>query len=672
MPSQQPFKTDPFIFMRSIVMPHPTHQLQGLRRWLLAMAALLSVLGSPIAKAQWQTQTFPLQPGWNPIYLHVDATHASISSLVGDLAIDEIWLWSPSVNEAQFVLSPDAPSGSKSRWIEWRSTLGDASSKLKSLIPNAAYLVKLQEGAVATDWDLKGKPVPPQYNWTTSGLNFVGFPVNPSASWNLESYFLKAENFLSSATFFDYTTGNLGRSNPAKVFGKRTTALTRGRAYWVDTGKDFNQFYGPFQVSLQNFKGFQFGTDVQSSRLRLRNMTRSPLTIRLSTLAGESSPEGEASEGDIQSAFMIRTNLDGETQRYAFEACPCTDVEVVLDPRGTAGQQVEVVVGLRRANLEGVPGSVSSGIFRIEDALSQSRVDVPIRAEKGAFQGLWVGQASVHKVSRANATSVEATSNAFPLRFILHQEDVPIVFSEAATAGQGVSLQITPTPKALAIGEVIRISNGSELTLTQATALNGTSVTGDLVGDSGIDSGAQGSLSRLRMLQRVHVGMLPGQVAGLATAESSLDAAHLSSARRISSIHLPFSEANQPWSVSGAIDHGATLTTTVLVDHGDHVANPFLHTYHPDHDNLNADFDATLPRGVESFGIERSMSFVLNSSGNGFNQIVSMGNTISGNYRETMTLKGAATEGPSNENTYVVEGPFQLVRISPIASLTLP
>ena len=413
---------------------------------------------------------------------------------MGDLAIDEIWLWSPSVNEAQFVLSPDAPSGSKSRWIEWRSTLGDASSKLKSLIPNAAYLVKLQEGAVATDWDLKGKPVPPQYNWTTSGLNLLGFRlILPLVGTLNRISSRRRKNFLSSATFFDYTTGNLGRSNPAKVFGKRTTALTRGRAYWVDTGKDFNQFYGPFQVSLQNFKGFQFGTDVQSSRLRLRNMTRSPLTIRLSTLAGESSPEGEASEGDIQSAFMIRTNLDGETQRYAFEACPCTDVEVVLDPRGTAGQQVEVVVGLRRANLEGVPGSVSSGIFRIEDALSQSRVDVPIRAEKGSFQGLWVGQASVHKVSRANATSVEATSNAFPLRFILHQEDVPHWFSEAATAGQGVSLEITPAPKALAIGEVIRLSNGSELTLTQATALNGTSVTGDLVGDSGIDSGAQGA-----------------------------------------------------------------------------------------------------------------------------------------------------------------------------------
>ena len=61
MPSQQPFKTDPFIFMRSIVMPHPTHQLQGLRRWLLAMVALLLSLAVP-AKAQWQTQTFPLHP----------------------------------------------------------------------------------------------------------------------------------------------------------------------------------------------------------------------------------------------------------------------------------------------------------------------------------------------------------------------------------------------------------------------------------------------------------------------------------------------------------------------------------------------------------------------------------------------------------------------------------
>jgi hypothetical protein len=623
-------------------------------------------------EAQWQTQPIPLKAGWNPIYLHVDATHASISDLVGDLAIDEIWLWSPSVNEAQFVLSPDAPSGSKSRWIEWRNNLGDATSQLKSLIPNAAYLVRLSDGASDTTWSLKGKPVPPQYNWTTTGLNFVGFPVNPSANWNLESYFLKAGSFLSSAEFYNYVSGDLGRNNPAKVFGLRTTALPRGRAMWVDTGDAFNQYFGPFQLTLQNFKGFQFGTDVQSSRIRLQNMTNNELTVRLSTVSGEASPQGEALEKDLQSAIMIRTTLNQETQVYDFEACPCNNVEVVLQPKGSPGQEVEVVVGLNRSLLDGPASSISSAVFRLEDALSQARVDIPMRAEKGTFQGLWVGQALVDRVSRANLDTVEPTPKPFPLRFIMHQEEVSLAIPAVSAPGDGLTLTIPPSPKELFVGEVIQFSNGSTFTLTEATELNGTTVTGDLDGELGIPEGSSGAIARLRMLQRVHVGLMPGMVEGLATHENSLDPDSIDSARRISTIHLPFSEANEPWSMVGSISHGSTLTTTVLVDHGNQSANPFIHTYHPDHDNLNADFDETLPRGLESFGIERNMRFELSPSQDGFNQIVSSGNTVSGRYAETMTLKGESTEGLPNENQYSIEGVFEMIRISSIPSLTLP
>lgn len=623
-------------------------------------------------EAQWQTQPIPLKAGWNPIYLHVDATHASISDLVGDLAIDEIWLWSPSVNEAQFVLSPDAPSGSKSRWIEWRNNLGDDTSQLKSLIPNAAYLVRLSDGASDATWSLKGKPVPPQYNWTTTGLNFVGFPVNPSANWNLESYFLKAGSFLSSANFYNYTAGDLGRNNPAKVFGLRTTALPRGRAMWVDTGDAFNQYFGPFQLTLQNFKGFQFGTDVQSSRIRLQNMTNNELTVRLSTVSGEASPQGEALEKDLQSAIMIRTTLNQETQVYDFEACPCNNVEVVLQPKGSPGQEVEVVVGLNRSLLDGPASSISSAVFRLEDALSQARVDIPMRAEKGTFQGLWVGQALVDRVSRANLDTVEPTPKPFPLRFIMHQEEVSLAIPAVSAPGDGLTLTIPPSPKELFVGEVIQFSNGSTFTLTEATELNGTTVTGDLDGELGIPEGSSGAISRLRMLQRVHVGLMPGMVEGLATHENSLDPDSIDSARRISTIHLPFSEANEPWSMVGSISHGSTLTTTVLVDHGNQSANPFIHTYHPDHDNLNADFDETLPRGLESFGIERNMRFELSPSQDGFNQIVSTGNTVSGRYAETMTLKGESTEGLPNENQYSIEGVFEMIRISSIPSLTLP
>jgi hypothetical protein len=33
----------------------------------------------------------------------------------------------------------------------------------------------------------------------------------------------------------------------------------------------------------------------------------------------------------------------------------------------------------------------------------------------------------------------------------------------------------------------------------------------------------------------------------------------------------------------------------------DHASNPFLRTYHPDHDNLDATFKQELPQGSESY-----------------------------------------------------------------------
>jgi hypothetical protein len=623
-------------------------------------------------EAQWQTQPIPLKAGWNPIYLHVDATHASISDLVGDLAIDEIWLWSPSVNEAQFVLSPDAPSGSKSRWIEWRNNLGDATSQLKSLIPNAAYLVRLSDGASDTTWSLKGKPVPPQYNWTTTGLNFVGFPVNPSANWNLESYFLKAGSFLSSAEFYNYVSGDLGRNNPAKVFGLRTTALPRGRAMWVDTGDAFNQFYGPFQLVLQNYRGIQFGSKMNSTRFRLRNATTSPLTVIISSLQSEAPPADAPSEGDISSALMIRGELNNETQTYDYQECPCEGVTIELAPKGSPGQEVEVVVGLDRSQFDSPVGQVYSGLLRIEDALNQSRIDIPVQANHQSHEGLWVGDAQITGVSRANTETTEPVSQSYPLRFILHQEDVTVTSTSAGAAGDEVELTVSPVSKKLFPGEVFIFPNGSQITLTEETPLNGDKITGSIVGSDGISAASQGKMSRLRLLQRVYVGLLPGGVEGLSTHESLLDASHIEQANRISSIHLPFSPKNTPWTVSGKISPGAALLASVNVAFNNQAANPFLHTYHPDHDNLNADFTAELGQGIESYGIERSIQFLINNSAEGFNEKVSFGDTISGSYQETLKLTGSPGSGPENANSYTLSGDFKLVRISSISNLVQP
>ena len=57
------------------------------------------------AHAQWLTQSLQLRPGWNSVFLHVDATHSNLRGIEEDFTnpIREIWMWRPSATKAQFV-----------------------------------------------------------------------------------------------------------------------------------------------------------------------------------------------------------------------------------------------------------------------------------------------------------------------------------------------------------------------------------------------------------------------------------------------------------------------------------------------------------------------------------------------------------------------------------------
>jgi len=65
-------------------------------KWNFKIAAIWILLGfaAPASHAQWLTQTVGLKPGWNAIFLHVDASHDTLDALVGsDLTnpIVEVW-----------------------------------------------------------------------------------------------------------------------------------------------------------------------------------------------------------------------------------------------------------------------------------------------------------------------------------------------------------------------------------------------------------------------------------------------------------------------------------------------------------------------------------------------------------------------------------------------------
>src|SRR5262249_15115102 len=172
--------------------------------------------------------------------------------------------------------------------------------------------------------------------------------------------------------------------------------------------------------------------------------------------------------------------------------------------------------------------------------------------------------------------------------------------------------------------------------------------------------------TNVNLLQRVFYGSDVKSNLVVATSESRLDPAQLGSARRVTSVQFPFTTTNRTWSSAGQLAPGGTLTTVVDLPYDDQASNPFLHTYHPDHDNLDATFQHELPVGSESYGITRQITLTVNWAGNDYASLTQFGQAFQGTYNETITMTGlsAATR------TFNVAGSFALSRISPIAVLT--
>ena len=164
-----------------------------------------------------------------------------------------------------------------------------------------------------------------------------------------------------------------------------------------------------------------------------------------------------------------------------------------------------------------------------------------------------------------------------------------------------------------------------------------------------------------RLLSQVFMGRLaPAPYPlGLATIEAALKADEKGSATRLVSAHLP------PDTVlatgSGSVALNSTLVRTIIVPF-DAATNPFVHTYHPDHDNKDARF-APLSAGVESTTFSRACSFTFSATPIPGASPATWGSTvIGGAYSETIT--------GVHRHPVVVTGTFELRRVSDLGTIT--
>lgn len=594
------------------------------KKFFVVAAIALWLLGASQASAQWLTETIHLKPGWNAVYLHVDASHDTLNNIVGGdpgNPILEVWMWKPTTSVAQFTTSPDKPIEGVTRWVSWNRT--NSSSALQRVVGNAGCLVRVGVNVSAYDWHVKGMAVAPNYSWTSSGLNLVGFPTVPASPPSFFDFLGPVPQLRQNAAIYQYVGGELGDSNPMQVYALRTTPVQRGEAFWIRAGDSYNRYFAPFELSMTGSTGIDFGDNTTTASFRIRNLTPASLTVSAKLVPSESVPANQPAIANIP-PLVVRGPMNKTNMVYGFSVLGGTSVSTwTLAASGQPGSEVEVVLGLDRASIGGNAGDYLAGILQLTDSMGFALVNVPVSATKESSAGLWVGTATVSKVGH--------------------------YLKEYVGDGQG---GLAMNAEGQYVVGALKTNLGSVAQSMPLRLIVHNPETGNA-----------------RLLQRVYWGLDANTNNVLALNEAALNPKFVSKARRISAVHLPWEQANVGWLFGAPLGLSSSNQVTVTESYNNKASNPFLHEYHPDHDNLDTSFKNVLPQGSESYKIVRTITLYPQASRDDFAGVTSVGQTISGRYYEKVVIEGLARPGGNDHRDFSVQGTFTLNRITEIPTL---
>jgi hypothetical protein len=387
------------------------------------MKSLLLALGflftAATAHAQWQSTTYTLKGGWNSIYLHGDATHATPAQLfAANPEVLEVWRWNPNPTQVQFTTSPLIPSAGTAEWSTW--VRGGSANSLGQLIGQTAYLVKCS-GAASSSYSvtIPQKVLPPSATWVRNGANLMGFPSlkNGSTYPTLAAYFATFPAAIASnVKIYKYVGGDLGPGNPLQVFSTSSERLDRNQAYWFDS-KVVGDFYAPIEISLSNGSGIDFGRTGSTVTVRLLNRSAVVSTVTIAPVASSNAPAGQ--EQIAGSVPLRRRTFDAATASWTETAIPAAFTEVV-GPNAA----VELTFGIDRAAMTGGSNAFFASMLRFTASSNLYDILLPVTARKASLAGLWLGDAVVGGVeSKTAGYTGTATAQTYSLRYIIHVDD---------------------------------------------------------------------------------------------------------------------------------------------------------------------------------------------------------------------------------------------------------
>lgn len=573
--------------------------------WLiwLSICLLCWLQGSAKAATATTSQTITLQPGWNAVYVELEPLNNDIQTIFSGIPVASVWRWIPDDVGKDFIQDPSEGLLSIDGWYGYFPEPRPEAflSNLYTISANTAYLIKL-DGQANRSITITGKPVLRKGVWRSNSFTLTGLPVNPGSEPSFAEYFSQSQAHQNQPIYQLNAQGQWQVvSNP------QTTAIESGKAYWIYTNGT-SQYPGLLNITLQQGDSLAYRTIFTELDFVITNLSDVPNFINIQRLGGVLMP-------------MKFLNVDPETGEEAWPDLPLNRI-IELQP----GEDVFIKFAVDRLNFVeenmeqvfSISNEQGARYLLHASANTIQPLTLPTRnfnsrgitSVPDSYAGLWIGNAEVRAVSEAQTAGTEPlpVGKPFNQRVLIHVDAT----GQARLLKNVVQMwqegTYTPSPSNPNYLEVE--TPGFYVLLT----------------DEGLIPNYTG------------VTLRGGQSTGI----------------RYSTIAYDF--VGNELEMNGEFALSNSLNVSLLID-SDMPTNPFYHKYHPDHDNLDAQF---LNFKQEAYQVTRSMEFTFlpnnpsfpdtaDPPGWGYQQ-------MGGIYRETIS--------GIHKNTIFIEGVFRVQRVA--------
>lgn len=570
--------------------------------WMVCVAAWVGIFAGA-SHAEWTTQEIVLQPGWNAVFLLVQPVENGCGQVFADVPVKSVWSWVKRFSSVQFLQNPDELLPEMPDWLTYFPPSHPQAflTDLFALHAGKCYLVEL-DGTEPRTLVLAGKTEIRKIEWIPNSFNLVGFHVNPAAPPAFQMFFA-GDSALSGQAV--YRTLPNGKNE--MVGDLAATRLRAGEAYWVYC-KGASSFSGPLKVDCDLREGLDYGKDLTEQTLRLKNVSSEERTVTVRLR-----PSTRPVKGGVKSDLPV---YGGDVALSFIRLLAWRPLEEPLVFSLAPGIEQDLRLAVRRAAMkkQGLPEAVYESILEVSDDKG-SFFEIPVSAKAGDDPaGLWVGNVKVNAVSEAGNAADSVTpapaASEFTFRIIVHVD----------AAGAGRLLQHVTLMQVQAVREPDPDNPGQYIQTAPPRYV--------LLTNDNLISQYEG------------ISMRDGKLVG----------------RRITAPVFGFRD---PVSLTGDIETAFEAALTMPYDDA---LNPFLHRYHPDHDNKDERYSSTLAEGKESFTFSRVIRLEFSAEDPDDIDPPEWGDKLLGGiYRETIT-------GVHKRDLHV-QGTFLLTRVVDVALL---